>query len=277
MHINTFAESPELSAMRGTLFYTELRPYVHARLAVNRFTEGLHIHEENEARLSVEDRYFAKLDILFAQLFKNCKMRQFWKQMLMRLHDEEAVSCLSIEVLEKAYLNELVVLFERLGRFTSLLRKAFQSNVDVVDIELRLLAFFNPLLFSKRNYAHHRLYLGFRGMAELQLLEEKVTDEKSFDAYYTEFEARLNEILGWISYTERELAGFLRDFLEIVYSRIQRDGAYIAPSCLAADFSISDRLDVDIRKQHDHEKVFAEHSSNKSLQGEQASAPERRR
>lgn len=271
MRINTFAESPELSAMRETLFYKELRPYVHARLAVNRFTECLRIREEYEARLSVEDRYFAKLDILFGQLFKNCKMRQFWKQMLMRLRDEETVSCLSIEALEKAYLNEVVVLFERLGRFASLLRKAFRSNIDVVDVELRLLAFFNPLLFSKRNYAHHRLYLGFRGMAELQLLEEKVTDEKSFDVYYTEFEARLNEILEWISYTERELSGLLKDYLELVHSKIQRDGAYIAPTYLAPDFSISDRLNVDIRKRHDHEKVFAEHSSNRALQGAPAS------
>lgn len=271
MRINNFAESPELSAMRKTLFYTELRPYVHARLAANKVAEGLRIREEKEGQLSVEDRYFAKLDILFGQLFKNCKTRQFWKQMLMRLRDDETVSYLSIEALEKAYLNELVVLFERLGRFISLLRKAFRSTIDVTDIEVRLLAFFNPLLFSKRNYSHHRLYLGFPGMDELQSLEEKVTDEKSFDAYYANFGVRLNEILEWISYTEQELAGLLKNFLELLHSKIQRDGVYIAPAYLAPDFSISDRLDVDIRSRHDHKKVFAEHSSNKASQGTPAS------
>lgn len=266
MRINTFAGSPEFSAMRGTLFYTELRPAVHARLATSRVTEDLRIREENEAQLSVEDRYFAKPDILFDELFKNCKMRQFWKQMLMRLRDDEAVSCLSVEALEKAYINELAILFERLGRFSALLKKAFRSDVDVIDIEEHLLVFFNPLLFDKRNYSHHRLYLGFPCMAELQLLENKVADEKSFDAYYVEFEARLNEILEWISYTERELAGLLKGFLGLVHSKIQKDGAYLTPTYLASDFSISARLNVDIRKRYNHEKIFTEQHSSKILQ-----------
>ena len=80
---------------------------------------------------------------------------------------------------------------------------------------MRLLTFFNPLLFTKRNYSHHRLYLGFPGMTELQLLEEKVTDEKSFSTYYAEFEARLDERHKWILQTERELSGLLKDFLEL--------------------------------------------------------------
>ena len=103
MHINNFSESLELSAMRETIFYTELRPYVHSRLVANNFTEGLRIREESEAQLPVEDRYFVKLDILLGQLFKNCKTRQLWKQVLMRLGEDEAVSCLSIEAIEKVY------------------------------------------------------------------------------------------------------------------------------------------------------------------------------
>lgn len=266
MHINRFSESVELSAMRESAFYKELRPYVHARLAANNFTVDLPIREEDESLLSTEDRYFAKLDILFGELFKNSKTRQFWKQQLIKLRDDDAVSCLSIEALEKAYLNELVVLFERLGRFVSLLRKAFGTTMEVQDLELSLLTFFNPLLFDKRNYAHHMLYLGFRGMAELQALERNVVDEKSFDAYYAVFELRLNEILKWISDTEQAFAGLLQDFLQQVHSRIYRDGVYLAPTCLAPNFAISDRLKVDIRERLDHKKVFAEHMSNKALQ-----------
>lgn len=267
MRINRFSESVELSAMRESVFYTTLRPYVHARLATNNFTAGLRIRQEDENHLSTEDRYFLKLDVLFRQIFKNSKTRQYWKQLLMRLRDDETVSCLSIEALEKAYLNELVVLFERLGRFVSLLRKAFGENIEVLDLELLLLEFFNPLLFEKRNYAHHRLYLGFPGMAELQSLEEKVIDEKSFDVYYAAFELRLDEILEWVSYTERELAGLLQDFLQQVHSKIQREGVYLAPTCLAPNFSIGDRLNVDIRERLNHKKVFAERSSNMALQG----------
>lgn len=252
--------------MRESAFYTKLRPYVHARLATNNFTVDLPIRDEDESLLSTEDRYFAKLDILFGELFKNSKTRQFWKQQLIKLRDDDAVSCLSIEALEKAYLNELVVLFERLGRFVSLLRKAFGTTIEVLDLELSLLTFFNPLLFEKRNYAHHRLYLGFPGMVELQALEKQVLDEKSFDAYYAVFELRLDEIIGWISYTERALVGLLQDYLHQVHSKIQREGLYLAPTCLAPNFSFSDRLNVDIRERHDHKKVFAEYASNKARQ-----------
>ena len=245
------------------MFYTELRPYVHKRLAGNEWVDGLLIREANENQLSIEDRYFVTLDTLFGQIFKNVKTRQLWKQMLTRLHSDQAVSCLSIEALEKAYLNELVILFERLGRLVSLLRKAFRTDVDVTDMEVRLLTFFDPLLFTKRNYSHHRMYLGFRDMTELQKLEDKVTDQQSFEEYYAQFEKCVDKIVDWIEYGERELAELLKGFLELAHSKIQKDGAYIDPRYLTCDFSISHRLNVDIRDRYDHEKVFAEHRSTK--------------
>ena len=252
--------------MRVTLFYTELRPYVHRRLAGNEWIEGLQIREDNEKHLSIEDRYFVKLDILFDQLFKNVKTRQFWKQTLMGLHNEQSVSCLSIEALQKVYLNELVVLFERLGRLVSLLRKAFRIGIDVTDMEIRLLTFFNPLLFKKRNYSHHRMYLGFPGMTELQNLEDKVMDQQSFEEYYARFKKCVNEIVSWIECTERQLSELLKEFLGLAHLKIQKDGAYMEPKYLTHDFSISHRLNVDIRDRYDHEKVFAEHISKDALQ-----------
>jgi hypothetical protein len=52
MHIDTFSESPELAAMRETLFYTALMPYMHARLATNRFAERMRIREANREESS---------------------------------------------------------------------------------------------------------------------------------------------------------------------------------------------------------------------------------
>lgn len=148
MRIETFNHSPELSSIRKTRLYTHLRPYVHERLASVNIAEDLRVREEDEYRLSVEDRYFVKLDILLGQVLKNCKTRQFWKGTMAHQLESEAISCLSVEAIDRAYLSELVVLFERLGRFAVLLRKSFGPRFDVSDLEKKLLSF-SVLHYSK--------------------------------------------------------------------------------------------------------------------------------
>jgi hypothetical protein len=256
--IQRFSESIELSAMRDTSFYTELRPYVHNRLIGNKWVSGYQILEDDEKQLSIEDRYFLKLDILFGELFKNVKTRQFWKQSLQQLLHDPRVTCLAVEALEKAYLNELVILFERLGRLLVLVKKAFRANVDVAELEIRLLKFFDPLLFKKRNYSHHRMYLGFPGLTELQRLENSVHDQQSFESYYAQFKKRIVERVEWINYTEKAFAVFLKEFLELTHSKIKEDASYIEPRYLAPNFSCAEELKVDIRKRYGHAKLYSE-------------------
>ena len=61
--------------MRETALYTGLTPFVLARLQAKNGITGRIIHEQFEPQLSAEDRYFAKLDTLLGQLFKNCRTR----------------------------------------------------------------------------------------------------------------------------------------------------------------------------------------------------------
>lgn len=253
MHIETFEESIELSSLRETLCYTRLRPYIHARLAP-KLAEGFQVREEGEARLTVEDRYFLALDVFFGQLFRNCKTRLFWKQTMAQMLNGEVASCLAIEALEKTYLEELVVLFERLSRFTCLLRKALSGRVHVDDLEMGLLDFFDPLLFDKRNLSQHRLYVGFPQLSDLQLLEEQATDPASLGEFYTAYGNRVRERLDWFSYTERKVAVFLRDFLDVMHEKLIQDSIYLEPRGLPPSFSVADRLDAKIRSRYDHER-----------------------
>ncbi|WP_152208701.1 hypothetical protein [Marinobacter changyiensis] len=263
LHIETFNESPELSKIRQTRLYTKLRPYVHERLAPVKFAVDFRLRDEDESRLSVEDRYFAKLDILIGQVLKNCKTRQFLKMSMARQLEREAMSCLSIEVIDRAYISELVTLFERLNEFPGLLRESFVSRAsDVSDLEKKLLSFFNPDLFDKRNFAHHGLYAGFSGLVELELLEEKVVDIKSLHRYCEMFSAQVHERLNWYRYTEESFAPFLFNYLELVDQKIRQDDEFMEPTDLPEDFRISRSLSANIRRQYKHKSFYKAVNSN---------------
>lgn len=256
MAINSFADCTELEAIRTSLIYTKLNPYVADRLAHLRWAGNQQLREENELQLSIEERYLVKLSALLGEVFKNCKSRQVLKQYLIRLISAEDVSCLEAEVLHRTYLNELVVLFERLGRFAVLVRKALGPGIDVSDLELELLGFFDPLLFKKRNYSQHRLYLGLGGFTELEDFEMNVVCQESYQAYREQFRTCLMELVDWIQYTEKSISEMALLYLELVHSKIERDGRYIAPENLSEEFRIGVELKVDFRKKYDHQQVF---------------------
>ena len=152
MEIERFNNCLELSALRETRFYIELRPYIHQRLAHYDFIKERRIFEKDQESFVIEDRYFAKLDILFGQLFKNIETRQYWKRSIGDLGCAHHVSVLALTSLHRSYINELVVLFERLSSFLALFKKALGKGFGCYrSLRSRLLRFFNPLIFDKRN------------------------------------------------------------------------------------------------------------------------------
>jgi len=258
MKIQHYSECLEMSAVRATKFYLELRPYVQERLASKAGVICRYIEDDDEKKLTPIDRYFLKLDILLGQLIKNIQTRQFWKNCLCNFKNNEELSSLSIETLDKAYLNELVVLFERLGSLLVLIEKAFKDIEKVEFLKIYLLKFFNPLLFEKRNYTHHRMYLGFPGIIELNKLEESVRDQESFDSFYDCFQKCIAERIDWIDYTEREMAKVLSTFLEHVHNKISDNRVYSEPQDMPSNFSCSDKLEVNFRKKYNHAKLYEE-------------------
>lgn len=137
MKIKQYNECAELSALRETNFYKELRPYVHKRLD-SHITQKGHLIFEGDEPPSVNDRYFAKLDIIFGEVFKNIRARQFWKEKTAQLLTDEDISLLSFTCLHNAYLNELVILYERLQQFPVLLDKAFGTTLDTTVLQNQL-------------------------------------------------------------------------------------------------------------------------------------------
>lgn len=259
MEIERFNNCLELSALRETQFYIELHPCIHKRLAHYDFIKERRIFEKDQESFAIEDKYFAKLDILFSQVFQNIKTRQYWKRSIGDLGNAHHVSVLALTSLHRSYINELVVLFERLSSFLALFKKAFGKDMDVTDLDKKLLRFFNPLIFDKRNYDQHRLYLGFPGHTELSILEEKaLQDDDCNDQYCREFKGNVKGIVDWIEYTERELSKLLITFLNSIEERIRRDGTYIEPPHLSPAFSLGSRLDSNLRGQYNHDEIFKE-------------------
>lgn len=262
MEIERFNNCLELSALRETRFYIELRPYIHQRLAHYDFIKERRIFEKDQESFVIEDRYFAKLDILFGQLFKNIETRQYWKRSIGDLGCAHHVSVLSLTSLHRSYINELVILFERLSSFLALFKKALGKDFDIIDIEKRLLGFFNPLIFDKRNFDQHRLYLGFPGHTELSKLEEQALQDCNYSGqYFKEFMQNLDSIIDWIEYTEEKIGKFLTSYLNDMDEKIRCDETYIEPSYLPSDFSINGRLESKLRKRYDHVFEFEENSS----------------
>lgn len=262
MEIERFNNCLELSALRETRFYLELRPYIHKRLAHYDFIKERRIFEKDHEAFIHEDKYFAKLDILFGQLFQNIKTRQYWKHSIGDLGCAHHVSVLALTSLHRSYLNELVILFERLSSFLAFFKKAFGKDLDVADLEKRLLSFFNPLLFDKRNVDQHGLYLGFPGYTELSILEERaLQDDDCIDQFCIEFKQNVEGIVDWIEYTEKKVGEFLISYLNGMGEKIKCGETYIEPSYLPSDFSIGGRLNPRLRKHYDHAVVFEKNSS----------------
>lgn len=256
MGIKQYNECDELSALRDTVFYKGLRPYIHKRLDKQIAQKGFLIFEGDEPA-SANDRYFAKLDIIFGQVFKNIQARQFWKEQIARLPTNEDQSLLSFTCLHNAYLNELVVLYERLQQFPVLLSKAYKNTLDTTALEKELLDFFSPILFDKRNHNHHRAYLNFPQHTELYNLEQQcLHGESSIKEFKKAYQERIKERLKWIEYTEIEMSQFFFKYLENIVEMIKEETHYKEPTDLPEGFTLSTKLDGNLRQKHKHKDTW---------------------
>jgi hypothetical protein len=252
-----YNEGLELKVLRETEFYKKLRPYTHNRLSKYSCIEDRLIHEHQEHKISLEDRYFAKLDILFGQVFQNVQVRQFWKEQIERLLTEDQIDLLALASLDRAYINELVILFERLASFLVLLQKAFGDETDVSDLEDQLLSFFSPILFDKRVHNQHYNYLWFPKHAELLSFESDVlAGDLNADQYCNQYFDAVTERLNWIKYTEKELSEFLKPYFDGFEQKIIERGEYKEPTNLPLIFSIQYDLSSDVRRRRKHRESF---------------------
>ncbi|GJL77576.1 MAG: hypothetical protein NPINA01_05650 [Nitrospinaceae bacterium] len=243
--------------MRETKFYSSLRPYIHQRLKHHKDTKGYFILEGDEENFSIEDRYFAKLDIIFNQLFQNIQIRQYWKSQFVGLRQSRQISVLALGCLHRAYINELVILFERLEGFLVLLNKAFRQQEKTKELEQILLQFFDPLIFKKRNYNHHQSYLWFPGHTELATQEERALQNENYlGKYYEEFIKKVDDNISWIESAEKEISNFLKLFVEAVEERTKSGGTYLKPTHLPSNFYIKDKLKSNLRQNYLHDDVF---------------------
>jgi hypothetical protein len=156
--------SPELITLRESKFYLELRPYILSLGAKYPFAQSLRIEEADDARIAPRDRFYFMADFIFGDIFTNIRTRRWIKYQLLDLIDTDHIDDVGAHFLLRAYLNELIILMERLQRLIELLAKGIADKPFIEALDLDVLRFFNPLLSDKRNHNHHELYLGYQRM-----------------------------------------------------------------------------------------------------------------
>ncbi len=246
----------ELAELRETAYYRELRPYIKQRVARIGKTDVLHFMVGDEKPLDRSDRFYVCLDFIVGDIFRNVHSRQWIKTQMAALSRLRQVDSVGAHTLYRSYINELVVMMERLQRITALLVMGFGEGSFVKSCEEHILGFFHPLLFKKRNENHHGLYLGYANSHEIEQAVRDVTDKVSRTRALTLFRSAIARELAWFEVTEKAMATFLHAFFENMHSGLKAAGGYQDPARLPVKFDLQTTLRSTLRKKHKHDEVF---------------------
>lgn len=249
--------SPELSILRGSKFYLELRPYILALGAKYPFAQSMRIEEADDARMTPHDRFYFMLDFIFGDVFTNVRTRRWIKCQLLDLIELDYVDEVGAHFLLRSYLNELVILMERLQRLIELLAKGTADEVFTEALDRDVLQFFNPLLSEKRNHNHHELYLGYPRECEVKKAVREARHTGNWIAARKLFQEVIDAQIKWCDYTEQSLASFHRPFFDKIVLRLKTDGGFLMPQ-LAPGFSLDSKLRRTLRGRYDHAAIFQE-------------------
>jgi hypothetical protein len=249
VHLNT---GPELTALRETGFYKILRPYLKDRATALGLGADFLVRDEDDPKLTPADRFYFGFEFILSDLFRNVRTRLWIKTELQRMTETDGVDAVGSHFLYRAYLNELVVIQERLQRMIALLKKGLALPVFIQQCEMDVLQFFHPLLFEKRNLNHHGLYLGYARAPEIERLLERGTRAAALQ----HFRNAMTEEIAWLNYTEQAFAKFLPGFLDRLHQQLRLGERYVEPTRLPVDFHLETRLEGNLRRKHDHAEVY---------------------
>lgn len=253
--------SPELTTLRESRFYLELRPYVLSLGAKYPFAQSLQIEEADDTRIIAHDRFYFMLDFVFGDIFTNIRTRRWIKCELLDLIDIDHIDEVGAHFLLRAYLNELIILMERLQRLIAILAKGIVDKSFIEALDLDILRFFNPLLSDKRNHNHHELYLGYPRAGEVSQAVRKARATGKWMPARQLFQEVIGAQTKWCDYTEESLAPFLRAFFDKVVARLKDGNGYLAPQ-LPGDFALGSKLRRSLRSRYDHEAKFQRSNSD---------------
>ncbi|MBX3749073.1 MAG: hypothetical protein KF897_03195 [Opitutaceae bacterium] len=249
--------SPELTTLRESKFYLELRPYIVSMGAKYPFAQSRRIEEADDDCIALHDRFYFMVDFIFGDVFTNIRTRRWIKFQLLDLIASDNIDEVGVHFLLRSYLNELIILMERLQRLISLLANGIEDKVFTKALDRDVLRFFNPLLSDKRNHNHHELYLGYPREGEVKQAVRKAQETGEWTDARQLFEEVIGAQIKWCDYTEESLAPFLRTFFDKIETRLKTNAGYFTPQ-LPPSFSLKSKLRRTLRSLYDHEQVFKE-------------------
>ena len=225
-------------------------------MARYKFVQDLVVREGEEKDMLPVDRFYVGIDFVFGDIFRNVRTRLWIKERLIELTEATQVDLEGAHFLYRSYLNELVIVQERLQRLIAWLHEGYGETEILNQAELSLLAFFNPVLFKKRNANHHSLYMGYPQSQEIEraVLCAKTAEERSNAVQF--FRELMGRHLAFFEGTEVKFAEFMPAFLDRLHSPLNLGGAYSPPAKLPPDFKLDIRINGKLREKHNHAAVF---------------------
>jgi hypothetical protein len=249
--------SPELTALRSTAFYCELRPFAKTRAAKYDFIKDFKVREEDDDAIEPHDAFFIAADFILGDLLRNVKSRLWIRAALEKMLNADAVDVIGAHFLYRSYLDELVVVMERLQRLIALTALGFKDEGFIKQCEVDVLQFFNPLLHDKRNASHHSLYMGYPRSYEVETAADRIKDDATNQYCVRLFREVMGKELVWIHGTEAKFADFLRGLLDRVNQFFKHNNEYREPANLPRDFSLITPLEWKLRRKLAHKEIFS--------------------
>jgi len=251
---------PELTTLRASRFYLELRPYILSLGGKYPFAQAYRIEESDDAQLNPHDRFYFMAGFIFGDTFTNIRTRRWIKHQVLDIVDAEGIDEVGVHFLLRSYLNELVILMERLQRMIELLAKGTGDKSFAAQLDQDVLRFFNPLLSDKRNHNHHELYLGYPRETEVSQAVRKAEQTNEWAPARQLFREVVEAQIQWCESTEEAMATFLRAFFDKIVARLKTSNGYLLPQ-LSPGFSLGSNLRRTLRSMYDHEEIFGQQPS----------------
>lgn len=263
--IQNFNDGIELENLRRNCFYKAIRAEAEKIRDSYQFLKNRIVYDNIEDKLSLQDRVVVKFDLLFSNFFENVKERRYIRYKIENIMKFDRVTILMLTSEYRNYLNNCVILYERLAQLLTFIEYVYKTENISVDSEVkRLHEFFNPVVILQRNYNTHQSYFSTSDTVELEKFEGEIHDmlfqgqdaEKDIKKYLNQYETIIKEKISWIKMTENAFSEFLENFLNGVFSLISSNNKLKIPINIPFEFKLSKEFKIKYRQKIDHEGIF---------------------
>ncbi|MPW31528.1 hypothetical protein F9L16_21365 [Agarivorans sp. B2Z047] len=267
--IQNYNWGPELEVVRKHKLLNAIRDFAVEKCAdASELVDGV-VTNENAKLLNDLQRFSIILDLSRGELYENCKTRNYIAYKTSTIYKNDRVTIQALKHEYRSYLNECVVLYERLAFFLAFLESIYKSSpIEFGREKEHIHTFFNPLVFDIRNENAHHRYVVRAEYLKVESLENEIhglsykggPPSQLVSEYLDKFGDLIEKDLDWFEYSSKEFATFFTELFDEIAEKILKDGNILIPNKLPEDLDISKKISPQFRRKLKHTSIFNEHN-----------------